>query len=95
MLNDRGVDYRYREYTKTPLDEAELRRILKLLKLEPADLLRTRDAANKALGLDGSEPAATLIRHMVEHPTLIQRPIAVHGDAAVVGRPVEAILTLL
>jgi arsenate reductase len=95
LLEDRGVEYRYREYTKEPLSKAELRRVLKLLKLSPADILRKKDKANKELGLDGSEPAATLIDHMVEHPALVQRPIALLGDAAVVGRPVEEILKLV
>lgn len=95
MLKEHGVQHHYREYTKDPLDEAELRRILKLLALSPADVLRKKDAANKALGLDGSEDPQTLIRHMVAHPTLVQRPIAVLGERAVLGRPVEAILTLL
>ena len=50
MLEERGVRYRYREYTKEPLTRAELKRILKLLGLTPADILRKKDAANKELG---------------------------------------------
>lgn len=95
MLNERGVAFRYREYTKEPLSKAELQRILKLLNCSPADVLRKNDAANRALGLDGTEPAAALLDHMVSYPTLVQRPIAVLDDAAVIGRPVEAILQLL
>jgi arsenate reductase len=95
LLDEHGAEYRYREYTREPLTEPELRRILKLLGVGPSALLRKRDKANEALGLDGSEPDDELITHMVAHPTLIQRPIAVLGDRAVLGRPVEAILDLL
>ncbi len=95
MLEDHGVEYRYRDYTKEPLSKAELRRILGLLDMKPADVLRKRDAANKELGLDGSEPAATLLGHMAEHPTLVQRPIAILDGRAVLGRPAEEILKLL
>jgi arsenate reductase len=95
LLEKHGVEYRYREYTKEPFTRAELKRILKMLGLKPADLLRKKDAANKALGLDGTEPAATLIGHMADHPTLVQRPIAIRRGKAVVGRPVEEILTIV
>ena len=95
MLEEHGVEYRYREYTERPLGKAELEKILGMLDLEPKDLLRRNDAANKDLGLTGDEPRAKLIAHMVEHPTLVQRPIAVAGKRAVLGRPVEKILELI
>lgn len=94
MLEDHGIDYRYREYRKEPLDEAELRRLFDLLGMEPAELLRKRDKANQELGLTGNEPADELIRRMAEHPTLLQRPIGIAGGRAVVGRPIENLLEL-
>ena len=45
--------------------------------------------------MTGKESDAVLIRHMSKHPTLLQRPIAVLGRKAVIGRPVERILDLL
>ena len=95
MLDEHGAEYRYREYTREPLTKAELKRLFTKLGVEPAALLRKKDAANKALGLTGDESKATLIAHMAEHPTLLQRPIVVDGDRAVVGRPVENVLELL
>ncbi len=64
------------------------------LGMAPRELLRTRDAAYKSLGLTGQEPDDVLIGHMAQHPTLLQRPIGIKGDRAVVGRPVDALLTL-
>ena len=94
MLEEHGVAYRYREYTKEPLDAKELRHVLKLLGMGPKDVLRMRDRAAKDLGLTGEEDDETLITHMAEHPTLLQRPIGVLGDRAVVGRPPANLLEL-
>ena len=95
MLDDRGVEYRYREYRKEPLSIAEIERVLSLLALPAAGVLRRRDRAFKELGLSGDEPDAVLIAAMAEHPTLIERPIGVTGNRAVVGRPPERLLELV
>ncbi|MDH3746529.1 MAG: arsenate reductase (glutaredoxin), partial [Acidobacteriota bacterium] len=92
MLEDKGIEYQYREYRKEPLDQKELRRVLKLLGVGPKVLLRRRDKAFRELGLTGEEPDADLIRDMAAHPTLLERPIGVLGDRAVVGRPPEKLL---
>ena len=95
MLKEHGVEFRYREYTEAPLSKAELEKVFALLGMEPAELLRKNDAAYKELGLTGKESRAVLLRHMAEHPTLLQRPIAIVGKKAVVGRPPERILELV
>lgn len=95
MLNERGVEFTYREYTEDPLTEKELRAVLRKLKLSAADVLRTRDAKKLQLDLTGDEGDDVLIAHMAEHPTLLQRPIAVKGRRAELGRPAENILRLL
>ena len=94
MLDAEGVAYRYRDYRKEPLSEIELRRVLRLLELPAARLLRRRDRAFKELGLTGDESEEELIAAMSRHPTLLQRPIAVAGDRAVLGRPPEDLLVL-
>ena len=94
MLNDRGIEFRYREYRQEPLSAAEIRAVLKKLGVGPKAMLRPRDKAFKALGLTGDEPDAKLIELMAEHPTLLQRPIGVRDRRAVVGRPVENLLDL-
>ncbi|NIM01423.1 MAG: arsenate reductase (glutaredoxin) [Acidobacteria bacterium] len=94
MLDENGIEYRYREYRKEPLSEKEIRSVLKKLGTKAQDVLRTRDRAFKELGLSGDESEAELISHMAEHPTLLQRPIGVSGKRAVIGRPPEALLTL-
>ena len=95
MLEARQVPFRYREYTQDPLSAAELQALFEKLDEGPADVLRKRDPAFKALGLSGTEDDATLIGHLADHPTLLQRPIAVLRGRAVVGRPAERVLDLL
>lgn len=94
MLNERGIEFDYREYRQEPLSEAELRKVLGLLGLGPKDVLRRRDKAFRALGLTGEETDGELLAHMAEHPTLLERPIGVAGERAVIGRPPEKLLEL-
>ena len=94
MLEEKGLEYQYREYTREPLDARELRELFGRLGVPPRELLRKRDRAYRELGLTGEESAEQLIAHMAEHPTLLQRPIGVLGDRAVVGRPPERLLEL-
>ena len=93
MLDAHGATYSYREYTKAPLDAAEIRAVLTKLGMTARELLRTRDA-NKA-GLGGEESEEELIALMAGNPRLLQRPILVVGENAALGRPVENLLTVL
>jgi len=95
LLNEQGVDYSYREYTQKPLSVEELRSLFVKLGLRPKDLVRKRDKAYKKLGLTGEESDDTLILHMAENPTLLERPIGVLDDRAAVGRPPEKLLELV
>ncbi len=93
MLDSLSVPYRYREYTREPLSEAELRDLLRKLGVGAKDILRSRDA--KGAGLTGEEGDAALVAAMAANPNLIQRPIFALGDRAVVGRPPENVKQLL
>ena len=84
------------EYLKTPPTVDELDTLLGMLGMEPRELMRKREAEYKELGLDdGSLTRDQLIAAMVEHPKLIERPIAVSGERAVMGRPTERVLELV
>ena len=93
MLDERSVPFTYREYTKDPLDEAEIRDVLNRLGLTVRDVLRTRDA--KKHGFSGAEDDDTLIAAMAEHPRMLQRPILLTDKGAALGRPVENLETVL
>jgi|TARA_B110000483_G_scaffold78084_1_gene97325 arsenate reductase len=93
LLNEHKVDFVYREYTRNPLSVAELTELFTQLGKSPRELLRSRDV--KRLELNPDQDDAALIAAMAEHPRLLQRPILVVGEKAVVGRPVENMLALL
>jgi arsenate reductase len=79
------VPFRYREYREEPLGADELREVLALLGVGPRDVLRPKEA--EALGIGTDVDGDALVARMVEAPTLLQRPIAVRGDRAIVARP--------
>ena len=95
LLREEGIDFDRVNYTVEPLDGATLRRLLRKARLGPRDVLRTREAAYRELGLD--DPAVddeTVLRAIVEHPELLQRPLVERGDRAVLARPVEKVRAL-
>jgi arsenate reductase len=95
LLDEKAIPYRYREYTREPLTEGEIREILRLVGISARGLLRTKDPAYTELGLVGEKPDDELIRAMARHPTLVQRPIGRRPGRAVLGRPPERLLELV
>jgi len=84
------------EYLKRPPTADELDTVLGMLGMEPRELMRKKEAEYKELGLaDESLSRQDLIAAMVEHPKLIERPVAISGGRAVLGRPTERVLELI
>lgn len=84
------------EYLKTPLDEVALKKLMGMLDEPPGNLVR-RDKHFKDLGLSPDDCAAanSVAGLLAAHPRLMQRPIAVRGGRAVIGRPPERVEILL
>ncbi len=96
LLQEQGVEPEVVEYLKTPPSKTRIKQLLKMLGLEPRQLMRTKEAEYKEQGLnDDSLTKEQLIDAMVETPKLIERPIVVNGDKAAIGRPPEAVLEIL
>lgn len=95
LLRERGIEPEVVEYLQTPPDEAALERLLDMLGMEPQELIREKEDEYERLGLAGKSDPKELIRAMVEHPILIERPIVVRGEQARLGRPPEKVLELL
>ena len=96
LLRESGVEFEKVNYFIEPIGEAKLRELLNKMKLAPRELLRKGEAAYRELGLANMELADDdLIRAMVEHPELMQRPIVEREKRAVLGRPTENIRELL
>lgn len=92
LLQEQKVPLRIVEYLKAPPNRAELTALRKKLGLAPDAWIRKSEAEFKAAGLgaDSSEPE--LLDAMAQHPILIERPIVVHGNRAIVARPPERVL---
>lgn len=96
LLEARGVQPNVVRYLETPPSASELKSLLGKLGITARDLLRSGEDEYKTLGLsDTSLSEAQLIEAMVKHPKLIERPILIAGNKAVVGRPPEKVLELL
>jgi len=94
LLREKGVEPTIIEYLKTPYTAAQLKKILGQLKMPAKGLVRKKEAA--AAGVDPeslSEDA--LIEAMVRSPIIVERPIVVSGAKAALGRPPEAVLSVL
>ncbi|TAN04426.1 MAG: arsenate reductase (glutaredoxin) [Rhodanobacteraceae bacterium] len=96
LLQARGVDPVVVDYQKTPPTAAEIEHALKLLGLQPRELMRKGEAVYAQLGLDDPKLSRRqLIEAMAAHPILIERPIVFAKGKAAIGRPPEAALAIL
>lgn len=95
ILKKAGEDFEVREYLKEPLTEEEVSALIKKLKLAPIELVRTNEKVWKENYKDKDLSDKELVRVMAENPKLIQRPIVVKDNFAVIGRPAARIEELL
>jgi arsenate reductase (glutaredoxin) len=96
LLTERSVEFNSIDYHATGVEESELRGLLGKLGCGPREILRLREPLVKELGLH--QPGVSddeLIGLMSTHPVLIQRPIVVAGNRALLARPIERVLELL
>ena len=95
MLQDLGKEVKIINYTKDLFTETTLKEVIDLLKIKPIDLVRTNEKEWKE-NYKGKDLSDTeVIKAMVKHYKLIQRPIVVNGNKAVIGRPLEAVNDIL
>lgn len=95
ILADRGVSVEVVEYLKTPPTRDELVALIAKLGLPPGDIVRTNEIIFKNEYHGREMTGDDCIDAMVAHPILMERPIVVAGDRAVVARPPERVLELL
>jgi arsenate reductase len=96
LLQDNGVEPEIIEYLQSVPSVAEIGELLNKLGIEARDLLRKGEEEYRENGLGNPELSSSqLIEAMAAHPRLIERPIVVCGNSAVIGRPPENVLGLL
>jgi arsenate reductase len=100
VLQRAGVDHDVVLYLKRPPDRSALEQLIGILQDDPADLIR-RDKYFKDTVLGGGFDEATLsdpavvVDLLLDHPRLLQRPVVVKGDTAIIGRPRERVPALI
>jgi len=94
LLREKGIEPTIIEYLKTPYTAVQLKGLLNQLKMPASKLLRKKEAA--ASGIDPSRLSEDqLLAEMVKNPIIVERPIVVSGQKAAIGRPPEAVLSVL
>lgn len=95
-LKDSGTPFTAVNYYEQAFTKEQLKQILKKAGLSPKDVLRTKEDIYKELELAKKELSDdALIDLMVQYPDLIQRPLVVRNDKAVLARPAETVKALL
>ena len=96
ILAEAGVEVDVVQYLKTPLTKAQLETIVDAIDVEPAELVRD-DNRFKELGLNQGDytTQAAVVKLLLLHPELMQRPVAIKGKTVILARPKDKIHTLI
>ena len=95
ILEEHGITPTEVKYLETPPSKSDIVRALAALAMQAKDIVRTGEAVYKSLNLSAESNNEEILEALVEHPILIERPIIISGDRAVIGRPPENVSTLL
>jgi arsenate reductase len=96
LLEERGIKANVVKYLEDVPTKEELQKILSMLGMSSArELMRTKEAVYSELNLKDETSEEKLIEAMVSNPKLIERPIIIKDNKAVIGRPIEKVIELL
>lgn len=95
LLEERGKGIEVFKYLETAPSREEIVTLLAKLGISARELMRTKEDLYKELGVATVEEESVLIDVLVEHPKLIERPILIEGNRAIIGRPVERVIEFL
>jgi arsenate reductase (glutaredoxin) len=95
LLEEKGEPFEVFKYLDTPPSRDEIVALLGKLGVSARELMRTKEDLYKELGLANVNDEAKLIDVLFDHPKLIERPILIDGNRAVIGRPVEKTIEFL
>ena len=96
LLQSKKVSFQIKEYLKEPLSKEELKELFQKLVLNPKDVVRKKEQKFKELNLD--EKSLNIdqwIEILQNHPILLERPILMSSQKAIIGRPTEKLLEIL
>ncbi len=92
LLEEHGTDAEVVKYLETAPSAETIRAVLNKLQIPARDLMRTKEELYRELGLKEVTDEEALIAAMAAHPKLIERPVVIMGDKAVIGRPPEKVV---
>ena len=95
LLEERGITPTVVEYLKNGIEVETLERLIAMLQVDAAVLLRKKEIAYGESGLTESSNQSEILIAISNAPILLERPIVVHGQRAAMGRPPENILSIL
>ncbi len=95
LLEASGVEVEVVKYLEADLDEETIKQLLLKLDIDALDLMRTKEDIFKELKLQDVGDEGVLIRAMVRFPKLIERPIVIKGNRAIIGRPPVKVVEFL
>jgi arsenate reductase len=95
ILEDKSIAFDTIEYLKTPPTQKQLKEILKMLGIKAEALVRKSEPVYKEKYADKKLTESQWIKALVEHPVLIERPILVKNNKAIIGRPIEKVMVFL
>jgi arsenate reductase (glutaredoxin) len=95
LLTERGIEPKVVEYLQTPPTAKELKSIVSKLAIKPEELVRKGEDVYKEKFAGKALTDAQWIQALAANPILIERPIVVRGDKAVIGRPPENVEEIL
>ena len=96
LLEEQGIDAKVVKYLDEIPTKEELQKILTMLGMDSArELMRTKEIIYKELNLKDETSEDRLIEAMVKNPKLIERPIVIKDNIAVIGRPIDKVIELI
>lgn len=91
ILQDENIEFETIEYLKTPPTQKKIKELLKMLGIKAEELVRKSEPLYKENYSAKKLTEAQWIKVMADNPILIERPIIVKGDKAIIGRPIEKV----
>tara|TARA_B100001059_G_scaffold53784_1_gene48176 strand:+ start:571 stop:912 length:342 start_codon:yes stop_codon:yes gene_type:complete len=95
FLEENELNYEIINYLNNPLSLEEIKFIVKKLKIKPIELIRKNETIWKSNYKNKELSDEEIVTAMVNYPKLIERPIVINGDKAIIGRPAEKILDII
>ncbi len=95
LLQSQSIDPEIILYMKETPTKKDIKALLKLLDIKPQELIRKNEPIYKEKYKDKKMTATQWITAMTTYPQLIERPIVIHGDKAVIARPPERVEEIL